>query len=148
MGQWFEYRLRVRYQETDAMGVVFHANYLTWFEVSRTEWIRSLGMPYTEVEKLGLMLPVVDARIQYLSPARYDDEVVVRNRLTSFSPTRMSFEYEVAMEHEDRILVTGQTNHVWINQQWKPVSFKRLAPEYYNRIASMTGLHSDSNSGR
>lgn len=132
--QWFEHRLRARYQETDAMGVVFHANYLTWFEISRTEWVRSIGMPYTTLEQMGLMLPVLDAELKFHSPARYDDEVIVRNRLIAFSPTRMSFEYEIVKDQVGTLLVTGKTNHVWINQDWKPVSLKRAAPEHYEFI--------------
>jgi acyl-CoA thioester hydrolase len=137
--QWFEYRLRARYQETDAMGVIFHANYLTWFEISRTEWVRSIGMPYTLFEEMGLMLPVVDAQIQFIAPARYDDEIIIKNRLTSFSPARMSFEYEVVREKDQKLLVTGSTKHVWINSEWKPVSLKRAAPDHYRFIEEKVG---------
>lgn len=138
--EWFEHRLRARYQETDAMGVVYHANYLNWFEISRTEWVRSLGVPYTLFEKMGLMLPVVDAQLKYISPARYDDDILIKNRLTAFSPVKMSFEYEIYHEAEHRLVVTGSTHHVWINSDWKPISLKRVAADYYHQIEQRLAL--------
>jgi acyl-CoA thioester hydrolase len=131
---WFEHRIRARYQETDAMGVVYHANYLNWFEISRTEWVRSLGRPYTEFEKMGLMMPVVDAKIRFLAPARYDDLIVIRNQITLFSPVRLTFEYEIRKEEDDTLLVTGQTDHVWINREWRPISLKKVDREAYEFI--------------
>ena len=74
---WHLHPLRVRYQETDQMGVVYYANYLTWFEIGRTEFVRHFGTTYREIEAKGLLLPVVDAECSYLSPARYDDRVAV-----------------------------------------------------------------------
>lgn len=131
---WFEHHLRARYQETDAMGVVYHANYLNWFEISRTEWVRSIGVPYTEFESKGFMLPVIEADMKFLSPARYDDEITIRNRLIDFSQTRLSFEYEIVKSIEGTVLVTGSTKHVWINQEWRPISIKRVTPELFARI--------------
>jgi acyl-CoA thioester hydrolase len=142
--EWFEHRLRARYQETDAMGVIYHANYLNWFEISRTEWVRSTGVPYTLFEEMGLMLPVVDAQLKFVSPARYDDDIIIRNRLTSFSPLRMAFEYEIVKEQDHQLLVTGSTQHVWINSNWKPISLKRIAPEYYRHIEQRVGLPSNT----
>jgi acyl-CoA thioester hydrolase len=142
--EWFEHRLRARYQETDAMRVVYHANYLNWFEISRTEWVRSTGVPYTLFEEMGLMLPIVDAQLKFVSPARYDDEIIVRNRLVGLSPLRMTFEYEIIKEQDHKVLVTGSTNHVWVNSEWRPISLKRVAPEYYRHIQEKAGSLSNS----
>lgn len=126
---WFEHPIRVRYAETDQMGVVYHARYLDWFEIGRTEMIRRLGMEYRTLEEKGLLLPVVELDIKYLSPARYDDTVVVRTRLSGYSSVRMEFRYEIREECSGELLVTGNSNHVWVNRQWKPARIEKVVPE-------------------
>ncbi|WP_068773534.1 thioesterase family protein [Paenibacillus sp. FJAT-26967] len=126
---WFTQTLRVRYQETDQMGVVYHANYLTWLEIARTEYIRSKGFTYKTIEDLGLMLPVVGAELKYISPARYDDEITLAARIVEQSPVKLEFGYEV--RRQEQLLVTGTTRHVWVNLSWKPVRINREAPDLY-----------------
>ncbi|MVP00912.1 acyl-CoA thioesterase [Paenibacillus lutrae] len=127
--EWFTQTLRVRYQETDQMGVVYHANYLTWLEIARTEYIRSKGFTYKTIEDLGLMLPVVGAELKYISPARYDDEITLAARIVEQSPVKLEFGYEV--RRQEQLLVTGTTRHVWVNLSWKPVRINREAPDLY-----------------
>lgn len=93
--RWYESTLRVRYQESDQMGVVYHANYLNWFESGRTELLRQLGFTYRELENQGVLLPVTSADLQFKSPARYDDLISVYARMTTFSALRVAFEYQV-----------------------------------------------------
>ena len=88
-------RLRVRYAETDRMGVVYYANYLVWFEVGRTEWLRQAGWTYREMERDGISLPVIEARCEYRRPARYDDEIEIATRGNLVTPVRIRFDYEV-----------------------------------------------------
>jgi len=139
--------LRVRYQETDQMGVVYHANYLNWFEVARTEWIRMLGIPYSSIERKGLLLPVVDAELKFIKPAKYDDVVRIFTEVTEYSHVRISFAYLAyrcneanadfsspgGMNKSD-LLVSGSTRHVWLNSDWKPVRIDKEAPELYRTI--------------
>ncbi|TLS51039.1 acyl-CoA thioesterase [Paenibacillus antri] len=133
---WHEVTVRVRYQETDAMGVVYHGNYLTWFEIARTDWTRAHGFAYRAIEERGLLLPVVDITIQYKHPARYDDEVVVRCRIKELGPVRLSFEYEIARADEpDRLLVAGTSTHVWVDREWKPVRLSKAAPDIYEALS-------------
>src|SRR5204863_8679416 len=87
--------LRVRYAETDKMGVVYYANYLVWFEVARADLLRTLGWSYREMEIAGISLPVIEAQCQYLRPARYDDEIEVKTEGRMVSPVRMEFQYQV-----------------------------------------------------
>ena len=87
--------LRVRYAETDKMGVVYYANYLVWFEVGRADLLRSLGWSYREMELAGVSLPVIEAHCEYRRPARYDEEIEVRTEGRMLSPVRMAFEYQV-----------------------------------------------------
>ncbi|WP_372814491.1 acyl-CoA thioesterase [Paenibacillus sp.] len=130
----FTCEFRVRYQETDQMGVVYHANYLTWFEVGRTEMIRSLGMPYQTLEARGLLLPLIEADLKFKQPAKYDDTVTIYTRVTAFTHLRLDFAYEVKRGEE--LLVTGSTRHVWVNRDWKPTRIDREAPDLYALIGS------------
>lgn len=132
--QRFEHTLRVRYAETDQMGVVYHARYLDWFEVGRTEMIRQCGMDYRALEEKGLLLPVIDLNIQYRKPARYDDWVMIYTRLTGYSNVRLEFAYEIRKQDGDELLVTGETRHMWVNRQWKPARVDREAPELYELL--------------
>src|SRR5690554_2410784 len=95
MSKPFSCQLRVRYQETDQMGVVYHANYLTWFEIGRTEWIRAQGMTYARMEEHGLLLPLTDVEVHYKQPAKYDNLVNVEVRLTECTNLRLGFAYTV-----------------------------------------------------
>lgn len=128
-----QHTLRVRYQETDQMGVVYHANYLNWFEVGRTELIRELGMPYQTLEARGLLLPVIEADLKFRSPARYDDLVTIDTKVIDATNLRIRFAYEIKRGEE--LLVSGGTHHVWLNRDWKPVRIDREAPDLYALLA-------------
>jgi acyl-CoA thioester hydrolase len=113
--------LRVRYEETDQMGVVYYANYLVWFEIVRTEFFREKGIEYRKLEdEEKLYIPVVEAYCRYRSPLRYDDLISVTAKLTELTRTRMTFEYEVKCG--ERTAATGKTKHALINSDGKPVS--------------------------
>jgi len=134
---WFSTTLRVRYQETDGMGVVYHGNYVTWFEIARTEWTRANGFPYQEIEQRGLYLPVVDVSVQYKHPARYDDEVIVSCRPVVATEVRLKFEYEARlMNVPDKLLVTGHSEHVWVSKDWRPVRLRKIAPDVYEALVN------------
>jgi acyl-CoA thioester hydrolase len=119
---------RVIYGDTDTMGVVYHANYLRWFEIGRTELFRHLGMPYREIEDRGLMLPVSEVKCKYLTPARYDDVVAIETTLNTGFRAGMQFDYTIASQDDAVIHTTGYTRHAFINVQGKvvrPPSFIR-----------------------
>jgi acyl-CoA thioester hydrolase len=122
-------RLRVRYAETDQMGVVYHANYFVWFEVGRTELLRTLGWSYREMEAAGYSLPVISASCQYHRPARYDDDLEVVTTGALVSPVRLVFEYGIA-RGEERI-VTGRTEHASLNPRGRPVRLPERVREYF-----------------
>src|SRR5438874_4907065 len=103
-----EARVRVRYAETDQMGVVYHANYLVWFEVGRVEFIRSLGMDYRTMEREdGVGIAVVDVAARYLSPARYDDELIIETRLIAARGAVVKFGYRVVRAADQAVLCEG-----------------------------------------
>jgi acyl-CoA thioester hydrolase len=111
-----ETKLRVRYAETDKMGVVYHSNFLIWFEVGRVELLRQCGFDYKEMEKQdNCHLPVVDLKIRYKAPAQYDDEIVIRTGLKRMSASLLHFNYEVFRETDRVLLATGETMHIVVD---------------------------------
>jgi acyl-CoA thioester hydrolase len=136
-----EVRLRVRYAETDQMGVVYHANYFVWFEVGRVELLRQLGFSYRDMEQNdGCFIAVVDARCRYKAPARYDDEVVVRTHLKNVRESLVHFGYELLRPADDVLLAEGETTHIVTDSEMKvrtiPEKYMRLFREAIQRTAS------------
>jgi acyl-CoA thioester hydrolase len=122
--------LRVRYAETDQMGFAWHGQFLAWFEVGRTDWLRQQGLTYRELEQDGLRLPVIEAQVRYLKPARYDDELRVHTRVTGHQGARVSFAYEVTRDGTAGALATGLTVHAALD----PAGRVRRLPEGLRRI--------------
>jgi acyl-CoA thioester hydrolase len=104
--------LRVRYAETDAMGVVHHAAYVQWFEVGRVNLLRAAGCPYGDIEARGLLVVLSDLQVRYRSPARFDDEVVIETQLITLKSRQIAFRYRALLATTATILVEGQTNHI------------------------------------
>ena len=126
-----ETRIRVRYAETDQMGVVYHANHFIWFEVGRVELLRQLGFSYKEMETQDdCFIAVVDARCRYKAPVHYDDEVVVRTYLKHVRERAIHFGYELLSAAGDQLLAEGETIHIVANSQMKP----RKLPEKYMKV--------------
>jgi acyl-CoA thioester hydrolase len=113
-------RVRVRYADTDQMGVVYYANYLIWFEVGRTELLRLRGWSYREMEASGVTLPVVEAACKYHRPSQYDDELEIRTLGALISPVRVRFDYDIVRCADDARIVSGQTLHAAVNPQGRP----------------------------
>ncbi|MCB2205678.1 acyl-CoA thioesterase [bacterium] len=107
--------IRVRYADTDQMQIVYNGKYLEYFEVGRTELIRSLGLSYAEIEKQGIWLPLVEAHCRYHLPARYDDVLIVRSIVQELPRSSLRIEYEIMREGSDDILVSGYTVHVFFD---------------------------------
>ncbi|HSU65664.1 MAG TPA: thioesterase family protein [Tepidisphaeraceae bacterium] len=123
-----EARIRVRYAETDQMGVVYYANYVVWMEVGRVELCRTLGFRYRDMERDdGVLLAVAEAHCRYLSPARFDDEVLIRTHIEQANRRFVTFGYEMRLAADDRKLVTGHTKHVFLGKDFRPTKL----PEKY-----------------
>ncbi len=132
-----ENRVRVRYAETDQMGVVYHSNYFIWFEIGRVELMRQLGFPYRDIEQNdGLFIAVADARCRYKAPARYDDEVIVRTHLKNVRESLVNFGYEVVRAGDGTLLAEGETTHIVTDKQMKPA---RLPEKYLQAFRAATG---------
>jgi acyl-CoA thioester hydrolase len=116
-----ETRFRVRFYETDAMGIVHHAAYITWFEVGRSAFTRAIGYPYSQMSAEGVDLAVVDVAARYHQPARYDDEVVVAACLQELRSRSLTFTYEVRRAADAALLVTGSSRHISVDRQGRAV---------------------------
>ncbi len=125
-------RVRVRYAETDKMGVVYYANYLVWFEVARCEWFRETGSTYQALEASGTILPVIEAHCEYGRPARYDDEIEIRTSARLLSPARLRFDYELRRPTDSQPLAAGYTVHAGVDTAGRP---RRLPPEVRSLFA-------------
>ncbi len=126
-----ETRLRVRYVETDQMGVVYHTNFLIWFEVGRVEFLRQLGFTYRDMEcEDGCYIAVVDARCRYKVPARYDDQILVRTFFKNLRSSLIHFGYEILREPEMTLLAEGETTHIVTDAGMR----RRELPEKYQAV--------------
>lgn len=131
--------VKVRYQETDQMGVVYHANYLVWFELGRTAFIEELGFQYHEMEESGVVSPVVDANIQFKQPLRYGQTARVHTWLDYYDGIRVTYGYEIQTP-EGEIAVTGTTKHVCVKKDsFKPVSIRRFFPDWHEAYLNAKG---------
>jgi acyl-CoA thioester hydrolase len=130
-----ETRVRVRYAETDQMGVVYHANYLIWFEVGRVEYIRQLGLDYKSMEREeGCGIAVVDVSARFKAPARYDDELLVQTTLIAARGPLIRFGYKIVRAADELLLCEGETVHVVVDAEMK----KRSLPQKYaDRFAAV-----------
>lgn len=124
-------RFRVRYYETDAMGIVHHSNYLRWFEMGRTEYLRSVGMPYRKWEEDGIASPVIGIRCTYRHPARYDDEIELHTWVQDYCNTRLVMAYEVRCQNQ--LLCSGESEHAFVWQD-RPVAPKRSIPALHELL--------------
>jgi len=126
-----ETRLRVRYAETDQMGVVYYANYFVWMEIGRVELVRARGIDYKQLEETeGLFLAVMEATCRYRHPARYDQEILIETRVLNANSRVIEFGYEIRSVDPERLLAEGSTKHLWLNRNWRP---SRL-PERYREM--------------
>lgn len=124
-----EERVRVRYAETDQMGIVYHANYLIWMEIGRTGLARAVGLPYVELERAGYLMTVGEASVRYADAARYDDEISIRTRITVANVRMIHFAYEIWTG--ERRLATGETKHVFCQRTPEGLRPAKLPEQFH-----------------
>jgi|SRR5580704_14769619 acyl-CoA thioester hydrolase len=136
--------VRVRYAETDQMGVVYHGNYFTWFEVGRVELCRHLGFEYKQMEiEDDTLIVVAEASCRYKRPARFDDTLLVRTRVMRFDKRTIRFSYEILRQPDDELLSTGETTHVICDHQGRPKSMPEKYRKYFHDAGSGSEPRSD-----
>lgn len=137
MIEYHDATVRVRYAETDQLGVVYHANYLVWFEVGRVELLRALGVEYTKMEKDDdCHIVVGDAKCRYLASAKYDDVLRIRTRVTESRTRLIKFSYEVLRDTDNKLLATGETTHVICGKNGRPKSLPEKYRSVFAKIAT------------
>jgi acyl-CoA thioester hydrolase len=128
--------LTVRYAETDRMGIVHHSNYPIWFEAGRTEYIKQSGVSYSHIESLGILLPLLELKCRYISSSTYEDKIIVRTSIKSYSKVKLNFKYEVfKAEDMEHPITVGETTHVWTTNELKPINLQKHYPELYGIIS-------------
>ncbi len=136
--------LRVRYKDTDQMGLVYYANYFVWFEVGRSEFLRSLGMSYKSLEQSEIFLPVIEAYCEYKFPARYDDELKVVAALKMLQEVRLGFQYDIyKVGEEGKLLASGETTHAFVNQKGRPLVLRKQNPFLWRLLKEVSQEISD-----
>jgi len=134
-----EHSVRVRYSETDRMGIVYHANYIVWFEIGRTEFCRAAGYPYTAMEDQGVLILVTGVDCRYRRAARYDDRVTIRTRMGDVGSRGLSFFYEVTRTDDGALLAEGSTRHVFVDGTNRPIT---IPPAIREAFAGFVGVES------
>lgn len=126
--------VRITFADTDCMGIVYHTNYIKFFEIGRTEYLREIGHPYSQLEKDGIWLPVASVHCEYKSPARYDDLLTVHTWIETFKGATVVIAYEIYRKETDELLVRGNTKHPITDRNLKPIRLRNVKPELYDTI--------------
>ena len=132
-----ESRLRVRYAETDQMKVVYHSNYIIWFEVGRVEFLRQLGFAYKDMERDGYHLPVVEVKCRYKQPALYDDEIIIRTELANHRGPMIRFAYEVLRASDQALLAHGESTHFIVGNDMQRATLPEKYSNAFRRAMSI-----------
>ena len=126
-----ETKIKVRYVETDQMGIVHHSNYFAWFEVGRTEFIKEQGLSYSEIEARGVIIPLIECGAQFKIGAKYEDELIIKTSMSLLTPVKMDMNYEIIRENDGKLLATGFTRHAFTSRELKPINVKKKNPEVW-----------------
>ncbi len=129
--------MEVRYAETDMMGIMHHSRYYPWFEAARTEFIKQIGMTYSEMEKMGVLMPLTETAAKYIDGLKYEDRAEVSCKLIGLSPARCEFEYTVRRISDGKITTIGTTRHGFVDCDFKPLNLKKKYPEIYQRLEEL-----------
>ena len=129
----FEINITARYAETDQMGIIHHSVYPVWFEVARTEFIKTSGITYTQLEKDGVMLPLSELTCKYIYPVHYEDNVTIRVNIEKLSFAKITFGYKVILD--GRVMSQGTTTHGFVDSNtFRPVNIKKVMPDFYEKL--------------
>ena len=126
--------LRVKFYDTDTMGVVHHSNYIRWFETGRVEFLRSIGIDLNEMLNDGISFPIVEVKAKYLNPAKFDDELEIETTALELTKVKMEFEYKIRRAGEEKILVEGFSRNVFTNAATGKIT--RLPEKYFSKLAT------------
>lgn len=127
---------RINYYETDKMGIVHHSNYIRFLEEARCTWLRALGMSYGELEKMGIMIPVLGVSVDYKHHVTFEDVIQIKVFVKEFNGVRMKIGYDVREKETGNIVIEAETKHCFTDMNLKPISLKKVFPEVYDLFAN------------
>lgn len=131
----FEYSKKVKYYETDMMGIVHHSNYIRWFEEARVEFLRDIDLSYKKMEEEGIMIPVVSIACKYKTPATFDDEIVVKTTVQKYNGVVIELSYEVRRPADNALIVKGESSHCFVDAAtFKPINLKAKRPDMHENF--------------
>lgn len=133
----YETELTVRYAETDQMGVVHHSRYYPWFEVGRTEMFASSGLRYGDMEREGIMMPMVETQCKYIIPARYEDKIIIITYINELTPVKVTFGYDVVRKEDHVLLAQGSTLMAFTDLNFRPINMKKYNPKMWDYVTSL-----------
>ena len=132
-----EAKIKVRYAETDKMGIVYHSNYLIYFEIGRTEFINECGISYIEMEQMGIMIPLLESNCKYVQGAKYADELIVKTWIEELGAAKVRFNYSIIRESDGKEITRGNTLHVFVDNSFKIINLKKKFPEIMNKLKGL-----------
>ncbi|MGO5066356.1 acyl-CoA thioesterase [Clostridium sporogenes] len=128
----------VRYVETDQMGVVHHSNYYPWFEIGRTEFIKATGMKYTDIENIGVMMPLTESYCKYIKPAKYEDEIIIETSIEKLTPVKIIFSYKIIKKENNELLAKGNTTQAFVDKNnFRVMNLKQCNEELWNKLMEL-----------
>ena len=132
--QKIETEIVVRYVETDQMGIAHHSNYPVWFEIGRTDFFKMIGFPYSQIESMGILLPLTDMKCKFIKPAKYEDTIVIQTQISTLMHVRVGFHYDVYHKQMGTLIASGETNHGWTDRQLIPIGIEEKFPALYEAL--------------
>ncbi|ENK0839737.1 4-hydroxybenzoyl-CoA thioesterase [Clostridium sporogenes] len=128
----------VRYVETDQMGVVHHSNYYPWFEIGRTEFTKATGMKYTDIENIGVMMPLTESYCKYMKPAKYEDEIIIETSIEKLTPVKIIFSYKIIKKENNELLAKGSTTQAFVDKNnFRVINLKQCNEELWNKLMEL-----------
>ncbi|MBD5638162.1 acyl-CoA thioesterase [Clostridium botulinum] len=128
----------VRYVETDQMGVVHHSNYYPWFEIGRTEFTKATGMKYTDIENIGVMMPLTESYCKYMKPAKYEDEIIIETSIEKLTPVKVIFSYKIIKKENNELLAKGSTTQAFVDKNnFRVMNLKQCNEELWNKLMEL-----------
>lgn len=127
----------VRYAETDKMGIVHHSNYYIYFEEARTQFVKKIGISYSQMEKNGIMFPLVESNCRYIQGAKYEDELIIKTWIKELTPVKAEFNYSVIRENDQKEIAKGRTLHTFVNNNFKIINLKKKHTELFEKLQSL-----------
>ena len=133
----FKYERKINYYETDKMGIVHHSNYIRFLEETRVEWMENADMPFEELEKIGITIPVLGVNCEYKKHVTFGDTIIIKPFVKEYTGVRLTVGYEVTNKENGKVVLLGETKHCFTDKNLKPVNLKKAAPDFSEKFANL-----------